>query len=261
MDFFPDSLLYAPTSSLKQLRNMTLTSTALIILFAVCIASTVNGQANMMKNVIVATGVGKRSFKTSIAVIRLGVRKKGPSAGIVNSMMASSSSRLVSYLKSQRVSKLQTTSVYISSVYNYRVSPRRITGYQGSSTLSFEVPISRAGEILDGATSNGATQISSVSFRGTDQVGTNARRYAIMDAVMRARIEVLTATSALRRSLGPPIHIKITDSYMPQPLRAPMARSAMPPVPGRPSAAPPPTPIIAQEQTVRAYVTVSFAMY
>lgn len=214
----------------------------------------------MMKNVIVATGVGKRSFKTSIAVIRLGVRKEGPSAGFVQQMMARSSSQLVSYLRSQRVGKLQTTSVYISSVYNYRVTPRKITGYTGTSTLSFEVPISRAGSILDGATKNGATQISSVSFRGTDQVSTNARRYAIMDAVNRARIEGLTATRALRRTLGPPIHIKITDSYMPQPLRAPMARSMLS-APARPGAPPPTTPIIAQEQTVRAYVTVTFAMY
>lgn len=234
---------------------------AFVFLFSVWTASIVNCQATMMKNVIVATGVGKRSFKTSIAVIRLGVRKEGGSAGVVQQMMASSSSRLVSYLKSQQVNKLQTTSVYISSVYNYRVSPRKITGYTGTSTLSFEVEISRAGVILDGATRNGATQISSVSFRGTGQVSTNARRHAIVDAVHRARIEVLTATAALRRSLGPPIHIKITDSYIPQPLRAPVQRS-MVAVPGRPSAPPPPTtPIIAQEQTVRAYVTVTFAMY
>lgn len=236
--------------------------TALIISFAIWTATVANAQANMMKNVIVATGVGKRSFKTSIAVIRLGVRKEGSSAGIVQQMMSSSSNRLVTYLKSQGVDKLQTTSVYISSVYNYRVSPRKITGYTGTSTLSFEVLIPRAGEILDGATRNGATQISSVSFRGTDQVSTNARRYAIMDAVMRARIEVLTAVSTLRRQLGPPIHIKITDSYMPQPLKAPIARSMAPrPMPGRPAGPPPSTPIIAQEQTVRAYVTVTFAMY
>lgn len=222
-----------------------------------------DGQANMqcMKHTITSTGVGRRSYKTLIAVIKLGIHKTGETAGGVQRQIAQASNELVSYIRSKKVSKLHTTSVSLYPTYDYRSSNRRITGYRGSFYLSFEVPIKDSGSILDGSVRNGATVVSSIRFRAENSVSSNARRLAIRDAVVNARNEAYVASYNLGRNFGAAISIKITDSFFPNPVAATaLQRAYSMPAPGARVAPPPPTSIIAQEQTVQAYVTVTFSI-
>ncbi len=214
-----------------------------------------------MRHVIVATGVGRRTYKTSIAVIRLGVRKTGTSASDVHRKALSASSSLVKYLKAKKVSKLQTTSLSLFATYDYRSRVRRVAGYTGSTMLSFEVPIEKAGPLLDGSIRNGATSVSSVSFKAENAISADARRFAIHDAVVRAREEANVAVLSLGRVMGSPVHIKITDTFYAQPIAAPQIQRVFSAAPGRPAPPPPSTPIVSSEQTVRAFVTVTFATY
>ena len=218
-----------------------------------------NAESNCMRHVVVSTGVGKRSYKTSIAMISLGVRKTGGTAYEVQEEVAKASSKLVEYLQSQKVDRLTTTAVNLFPSYDYRSKPRTVTGYTGSKTLSFEVPIDRAGILLDGSVNNGATTVSSLSFRASGEVSSHARRYAIRDAVIRARIEARTAVFSLGKVLGTPIHVKITDSYIPRPVSAPNIAKSFSSSPSLTRSDT--TPIVANEQTVRAYVTVTFSTY
>lgn len=68
---------------------------------------------------------------------------------------------------------------------------------------------------------NGSTTTQSLSFRSTTQVSYNEHRYAIQDAVLRARIEARTPVFSLGRVLGNHLYAKITDSYIPRPVSVP----------------------------------------
>ena len=158
-----------------------------------------------MGTIVVSTGVGKRSYRTSIAMIRLGIRKTGRIANEVQEEFSKASSKLVEYVKSQKVDRLTTNAVNHFPSYDYRSNPRTVTGYTGSNTLSFEVPVDRAGIILDGPVNNSATTVSSFSFRGSGEVSSHPRLYSVRNAVIRARIEARTAVLSLGKMLGNPV--------------------------------------------------------
>ena len=174
-----------------------------------------------MRHVVVSTGVGKRSYGTSIAMISLGVRKTGRTANEVQEEKSKASSKLVEYLRSQKADRLATTAVNHFPSNDYRSKPRTVSGYTGSNSLSFEVPIDRTGIILDGLVNNGATTVSSLSFRASSEVSSHARLYTIRDAAIRTRIEARTAVLSSGKVLGNPVYVKITDSYIPRPVSAP----------------------------------------
>lgn len=211
------------------------------------------------RHVISATGVGKRKIRPSIAKIRLAVRGEGPTAQLAKKATMLRGARVVNYIRSIRATHLSTTGVQLYPTYNYSSTPRKIAGYIASSTLSFDVAAPRAASTLDGSVGAGATAISSVSFRAPKRAAAVARRRAIRDAVLRARSEARTAVFALGRVIGAPVHVKITDSFIAQPIDAPglargfgaarsrFARNSM--------------PFIAGDQTVRAYVSVTFSTY
>ncbi len=238
-----------------------ISASSIAFLFTACLIASIRAESDCMRHVVIATGVGRRSYKTSVAMIQLGVQETGPTARDVQAEVAGSSSKLMDFLKSQHVNKLQTTAVSLYPTYDYRSNPRKLTGYSGSNTVSFEVPIARAGMLLDASVRHGATMVQSLSFRASSLVSTNARRYAIRDAVIRARIEARTAVFSLGRVLGNPVFVKVTDSYIPRPVSAPTMTGSFALARTDGAHTQPTTPIVASVQTVRAYVTVTFATY
>lgn len=240
---------------------MTLTSVTITFFFSCLIYSVyghgTGGSDNGKIPCVTARGVGNRSYKTSIASVRLGVQVEGRTANAVQRQLARASATLVRFLRRQRVQKLSTAGIFLRPVFNFNVRPRRITGYTGSNTVTFETPVSRAGPILDGAVRSGATQIQSVSFRGTPAVVRAARRMAIRDAVKMAREEAYIAADALDRDPLRPIKVEITDSFFPSPVSAGHSFARMARIRRGPA---PMTQIIAREQSVTARVLVKYAI-
>ena len=196
---------------------------SLLIVFAIgsYLLAQSNSESNCVPHVVVSTRVGKRSYRTSIAMISLGLRRTGITTNDVQEEMSKACSKLAEYIKSQKVARLTTTAVNDFPSYDYRSKPRTVTGYTGLHTLSFEVPIDRAGIILDGSVSNSATTISSFSFRASGEVSSHAILYAIRYSIVRARIEARTAAFSLGKVLGNRVYIKVTNSYIPRPVSAP----------------------------------------
>lgn len=202
------------------------------------------------------TGVGNVEYKANIAVVRLGVTLSGRNAAVVQARLATRSSRLVRYLRLQRVDKLETTGVSLRPQRNYSVSPPKIVGYSGSNTVSFEVPASRAGKILDGAVTNGASNIDNVSFKGAAATVLSARQRALRQATKRAQNEANTVAIALGKKLGGPINVRIdtfynapaTESISASPLRSSAKRA-------------PSTPVVGGTRNGRASVSIDFNIY
>lgn len=69
------------------------------------------------------TGAGRRSFPTSIAVIRLGIEFSAKTAGEVQQKVANLSKDLTDYLMLQNVDKLMTTGISLQAQRKYDVTP------------------------------------------------------------------------------------------------------------------------------------------
>ncbi|MEN9223046.1 MAG: SIMPL domain-containing protein [Thermostichus sp. BF3_bins_97] len=201
--------------------------------------------------ILTVTGQGSTQVETSIALIRLGVVMQGDSAESVQQQVAESSERLVNRLKELQVSALQTTGISLYPQYDYRDGQSRLTGVQGQNSVQFEVPVARAGQLLDEAVAAGATQVESVSFRADEDALEQARSAALVKAVADAQSQAEDVLGALNLTVGSVERIQIHSD----------GRFAPPPVPlatqadfARSEVAA--TPVEGGEQTVRAQVTL-----
>lgn len=199
---------------------------------------------------LTVTGQGSVSVENSIALIRLGVVIQGETAQSVQQQVAERSERLVNRLKELQVSALQTTGISLYPQYDYRDGQPRLTGVQGQNSLQFEVPVARAGQVLDEAVAAGATQVESVSFRADDATLLEARSRALTQAVKDAQRQAQDVLGALNLSIRSVERIQIqSDGYMiPPPI--PFARADY----ARLETAS--TPVEGGQQTVRAQVTL-----
>ncbi len=231
-------------------------SALLALLLVVCASAR---QCDVAKNVITSEGVGERSLTSTIAVVRLGVEAQAKTAIGAQTKIAAASNKLVAFLKSRNVQKLQTTGVSLDPQYNYSATPRQLIGYSASNSVSFEVAVGKAGAIMDGAVRNGATAINDVSFKATPAATATARRQALADAVKNAEKEARGVATAARRSLGRASVININDSFSPGPVAARRAFSGAKSIAaGAPA---PPTQIVARDQVIRARVTITYALF
>jgi hypothetical protein len=202
---------------------------------------------------LTVTGQGSVSVENSIALIRLGVVIQGETAQSVQQVqqqVAERSERLVNRLKELQVSALQTTGISLYPQYDYRDGQPRLTGVQGQNSLQFEVPVARAGQVLDEAVAAGATQVESVSFRADEATLLEARSRALTQAVKDAQRQAQDVLGALNLSIRSVERIQIqSDGYMiPPPI--PFARADY----ARLETAS--TPVEGGQQTVSAQVTL-----
>ncbi|NJL97609.1 MAG: SIMPL domain-containing protein [Synechococcaceae cyanobacterium SM2_3_2] len=121
-------------------------------------------------NLLTVSGQGLVTVETSIAVVRLAVWVEGESAAAVQAEVAERTNSLVEQLRQEEVQKLQTTGISLNPRYTYQGGVTEQVGVEGQNAVQFEVPIDRAGGVLDGAIEAGATQIQSVSFKAADDV-------------------------------------------------------------------------------------------
>ncbi len=125
--------------------------------------------ASEMQKVLIVTGEGSESVPTTLTEAQLTVEVRADTAGQVQAEISAQSNRLVEYLRSQKVDKLQTQGLQLQPNYVYSNNERRIEGYIGSNTVSFQYPSDQVGKILDEAVKAGATRIDGIRFIATPQ--------------------------------------------------------------------------------------------
>ncbi|MEO1134573.1 MAG: SIMPL domain-containing protein [Cyanobacteria bacterium J06639_1] len=149
------------------------------------------------------------------------------------------------------VDRLQTAGISLFPEYDGSSRDRdRPRSMRGRNTVQFEVPVDRAGEILDLAVASGAGQIQSVTFRPTEEVLEAGRKAALELAVADARSQADVVLGALNFQVQSIRNIQIGGSTAPEPV--PFEGLAL----ARSSA---PTPVVGGEQTVSAQVTLAIS--
>lgn len=209
-------------------------------------------QEEAMRRTLTVTGQGSEFAPTTLSQVTLGVEVQGETAATVQQEVAQRSAALVELLRSRNVTKLQTAGLYLSPIYDYNDSSPRITGYTATNTVSFQVPTTEAGVLMDAAIQAGATRIDGVSFIADDAAINTARQQAIREATEDARAQADAAFDALGLTAGDIVSVQVNGAY------------AYPPMPyyGRTSQvaeAAVPTPVIGGEQEVQANVTLEIS--
>ena len=179
------------------------------------------------------------------------MRVEADTAEAAQQAAATRSSAVVEFLRSQQtVEKLQTTGISLNPRYDYSDNKQVLRGYEATNTVSFRASNEAAGEVIDGAVKAGATAIDGISFTADDAAISAARQRALTAAVADAEEQGATVLSALglsRKSIAN-VTIGSVSAPPPQPLERPAALRAADMVS--------PTPILGQEQSINAQVTL-----
>jgi uncharacterized protein YggE len=210
-------------------------------------------QEQMLRTLSV-TGQGMVTLPATQARITLGVEVQGQTAEEVQVEVARRSNAVVTLLQSRSdITKLQTAGLSLSPVYDYSDNTRRLTGYMGTNTVSFEIPSEQAGALMDATVQSGATRIDSISFTADEESITTAQQQAIENAAQDAQTQADTVLRALgltrREIIG--IQVNGARSMPPMPLYDTRVLQA--------EAASAPTPVVGGEQEVRASVTLQIS--
>ncbi|NJM98744.1 MAG: SIMPL domain-containing protein [Phormidesmis sp. RL_2_1] len=202
------------------------------------------------ERVLNVTGQATETIPTTIAQVNLGVVVEASTAQAAQQQAAQQSTAVIEWLNSQTVEKLETTGISLNPRYDYTDNRQVLIGYEASNTVSFRAPTERAGAIMDGAVEAGATQINGVSFVAEDGAIASARQRALASAVRDAQAQADTVLAALGLTRQEVINITIGGLSAPPP-------NAVAPQAARIAEADfAKTPIIGQEQTINAQVTL-----
>ncbi|MEM8502007.1 MAG: SIMPL domain-containing protein [Cyanobacteria bacterium P01_D01_bin.1] len=212
------------------------------------IAQTGSGPVHQSERVLSVTGVGKRSIPTTFTKVELGVNVEASTAQAAQQQVATQSTAVIEWLRSQdNIENLETSGISLNPRYDYSNNRQTLTGYQANNTVSFRVPTAAAGPVIDEAVNRGATQIDGISFVAEDEAIATARQQALTGAVEDAQQQANTVLAALGLSPAEIINISIGSVNAPPPSPvAPESRVAR-------SAS---TVVLGQEQTISGRVTL-----
>jgi hypothetical protein len=200
------------------------------------------------ERILSVSGRGVESIPTSLAQITLGVEIQGKSAEQVQAEVARKSNAVVDLLKSYKVDKLQTRGIQLSPTYDYANNRQKLTGYTGTNSVSFQVAIAQAGDILDKAVQSGASRIDGISFTATDAAIATAQKAALKKATADAQAQAEAVLSALDFKPQEVVGIQVNNAVAPVPMMRQMAADI--------AAAPRPTPVVGGDQEVEGSVTL-----
>jgi uncharacterized protein len=200
---------------------------------------------------ITASGKGIVSIPTTLSQVRLAIEVQAKTPTNAQQEAARRSTRVVEYLKNQRVDKLQTTGISLNPTYTYPPNGTpQITGYTATNSISFRVTTDRAGAILDAAVKSGATRIDGVSFVAADSAIATAQLQALKQATQDAQRQADAVLETLNLKRKEVIGIQISNTSNPTPI--PMLNQGT----FAKTADAPPTPVVGGEQQVEASVTL-----
>jgi uncharacterized protein len=200
---------------------------------------------------ITASGRGIVTIPTTISQIRLAIEITGKTPTKAQQDAAQRSTRVVDFLKTQRVEKLQTTGINLNPTYNYPPNSKpQLTGYTATNSISFQVTTDRAGAILDAAVKSGATRIDGVNFVASEQAIASAQLQALKQATQDAERQADAVLQTLNLKRREVIGVQINSASTPMPLPMQQARADFA------TKTTPTTPVVGGEQQVEAAVTL-----
>ena len=152
-----------------------------------------------MSDTITVGGNGQVQAQADRAVIRVGVLATGDEISTVRNQLSENATSMREALTSSGIdsSQIRTNYYDISSEERYRGPEREGPKYRGthSFTITIEDP-ETAGEVIDTAVSNGASEVDGVEFTLSPEKREQLREDALETAMENARSEAGTVAAA-----------------------------------------------------------------
>jgi len=199
---------------------------------------------------ITVSASGKVTVVPDVARVTLGVTITTPTVKAARASAADSMTKIIAAIKKLGVADVDIQTVGLNLYPQYtNGSSTKIAGYTISEQLSVTIrDLDNAGDVVDAATANGATDVNGISFELADPA--KALNDARASAVAAAQASAQAMATAGHVSLGSVV--AITDATPPSPIfygvRAQAADSSAP------------TAVQVGTQDVSATVTVVFAI-
>ena len=162
---------------------------------------------------ITVSATGKITVVPDVARLNLGVTATKSTVKAAREAGAKAMTDIIAALKALGIADadIQTTNLSLYPQYGSGPTPK-VVGYQISEQLQVTVrDIDKAGDAVDAATANGATDVNGISFEVADPV--KAQNDARAAAVEAARVSAQSMASAGHVSLG--AVVSITDATTP----------------------------------------------
>jgi uncharacterized protein len=236
--------------------NMTITHSflRLALPLALTIGLSGPGWAAERNRTLSVTGKGTTTVATTLTQVRLAIEVSGKNSNSVQQDAANRSAKVLSLLKSRRVDKLQTTNISLSPLYSYANNRQTLTGYTANNSLSFRLPTTQAGPIIDEAIAAGATRVDGISSIADDNAIELAQSQAIQKAAKDAQRQAQAILSSLGLQQKEIIGIQVNDAARPTPIYTATdvsTRQAL--------TKPASTEVVGGEQEVQATVTLQIS--
>ena len=162
-----------------------------------------NGGSNNSPQMVSFTGEGKVKATPDTAKVEIGLVTEGKDSISVQNENSSKMNAVIKFLKEQKISEedIKTSAYNLSPKYEYDKGKSTLVGYILNQALTVTVrDLNKTGEVLDGAVSNGANQINSVSLfvDKPEELKNKARE----EAVKQAREQALATSKIAGFNLG-----------------------------------------------------------
>ncbi len=166
-----------------------------------------NGGAANISQTVSFTGEGKVKATPDTAKVEIGLVTEGKDSISVQNENSSKMNKVIDYLKKEGVAKedIKTSNYNLSPKYEYNKGKSTLVGYILNQSLTVTVrDLNKIGEILDGAVSNGANQVNSISLfvDKPEELKNKAREEAVNQAKEKASAASKIAGFRLGRVIG-----------------------------------------------------------
>ncbi|HEY3331671.1 MAG TPA: SIMPL domain-containing protein [Capsulimonadaceae bacterium] len=243
--------------------NKTLASVALLFAFTQLSVSAAPLRAPISRpsaessvlSAITVTGHSELKVKPDIAYANLQVITQDKDQSVAVAANATRTQAVIDTVKRSQIADkdIQTEYYTVQPMYDYRNSPAVLTGYQVTNSIRVTIRnLSKAGLIIDKTTQAGANSVGGVSFDLADR--NKAQGLAIVEAVRNAASKADLIAGAAGVSVGRALSITEGTAPTIQPVMYAQKTMMMA------DASAPTTPIMSQDITITADVTVSYAI-
>ena len=212
------------------------------------------GLSDQSAPTITVSATGKSLVVPDVATTDITVMKTALTAVDAQNAASTAMTAVIGAVKALGIPKedLTTSNFNTSEVYDYDVSPAKITGYQSTQSLTVKIRKTElVSAVLDAGPKSGATSVSGIRYSIDDT--TSTLDSARTDAVAKAEVQAVAIASSLHARLGKVVSYNESSGGN-YPMYYGMMDSATK------SAAPVAPPVEVGQQTTEVTVNITYAI-
>lgn len=193
----------------------------LLLATAGCLGTTVNAPAATGANTtrtIDVSATGSASAAPDLAKVNVVVEARAATADAARAQVASNVSRMRDAIRALGIpdDAVRTTAYTVGPEYDYSGNTRRLLGYRAQHAFEIDADVDAAGQVIDAAVGNGASQVQGVQFTLSDATRRQLRQEALSQAMAHAHADAQTIADAGGVAVGQ-VHSASTGDVGPVP--------------------------------------------